>query len=74
MGNFSALPSQQTLLIAGTDTEVGKTVLTSALAAYWSQYHPQQSLGLMKFMQTGIGDEEHYQALFGAQDLSLIHI
>jgi len=67
MGNFSAPPSQQTLLITGTDTEVGKTVLTSALAAYWRQYHPQTSLGLMKLLQTGVGDEEHYQALFRDQ-------
>lgn len=67
MGNFSAPPSQQTLLITGTDTEVGKTVLTSCLAAYWRQHHPQQSLGLMKLLQTGIGDQEHYQSLFGDQ-------
>jgi dethiobiotin synthetase len=29
----------QPLLIAGTDTGVGKTVLTAALAAYWQTYH-----------------------------------
>ncbi|MGL5034920.1 MAG: dethiobiotin synthase, partial [Microcystaceae cyanobacterium] len=54
----------QTLLITGTDTDVGKTVLTSAIAAYWQKYRSDQSLGLMKLMQTGIGDDEHYQKLF----------
>ncbi|MEB3312463.1 MAG: dethiobiotin synthase [Snowella sp.] len=54
----------KTLLVTGTDTDVGKTVLTSTLAAYWYQYRSNQSLGLMKLMQTGIGDDEHYQSLF----------
>ncbi|MGK7942238.1 MAG: dethiobiotin synthase [Crocosphaera sp.] len=53
-----------TLLIVGTDTEVGKTVVTSALAAYLRTYHPSQSLGVIKLLQTGIGDLEHYQQLF----------
>ena len=53
-----------TLLIVGTDTEVGKTVVTSALAAYWQTYHPSQSLGVIKLLQTGTGDLEHYQRLF----------
>ncbi len=53
-----------TLLIVGTDTEVGKTVVTSALAAYWKTYHPSQSLGVIKLLQTGTGDLEHYQRLF----------
>lgn len=52
------------LFIAGTDTDVGKTVLTSALAAYWLKHFPQQSLGIIKPLQTGIGDREHYQQLF----------
>ncbi|MEB3249114.1 MAG: dethiobiotin synthase [Merismopediaceae bacterium] len=56
-----------TLLIAGTDTGVGKTLVTTLLAAYWRQYAGGQSLGLMKLLQTGIGDREHYQALFGDQ-------
>jgi dethiobiotin synthetase len=29
---------QNTLLIAGTDTDAGKSVLVTALAAYWQQY------------------------------------
>ncbi|MFW6359783.1 MAG: dethiobiotin synthase [Chroococcales cyanobacterium] len=52
------------LLITGTDTEVGKTVLTTALVAYWQTYRCLDHLGLMKLMQTGIGDSELYQELF----------
>lgn len=52
------------LLIAGTDTETGKTVLTCSLAAYWQTYRPQESLGILKPIQTGIGDRELYQKLF----------
>lgn len=53
-----------TLLVTGTDTEVGKTVLTTALAAYWQKYHSSRSLGIMKLMQSGEGDREWYQKLF----------
>jgi dethiobiotin synthetase len=53
-----------TLLIVGTDTEVGKTVLTTALVAYWQAYRSLDELGLMKLMQTGVGDRELYQTLF----------
>ena len=52
------------LLITGTDTEVGKTVLTTCLVAYWEKYHSLSKLGLMKLVQTGIGDRELYQQLF----------
>ena len=52
------------LLITGTDTEAGKTVLTSALAAYWQTYRPHESLGIFKPIQTGIGDREFYQRVF----------
>lgn len=51
------------LLITGTDTEVGKTVLTTALAAYWQKYQPR-SFGIMKLVQAGIGDRELYTQLF----------
>jgi dethiobiotin synthetase len=54
------------IAIVGTDTEVGKTVLTSSLVAYWQAYQSYRPLGLMKLMQTGIGDRERYQKLFGA--------
>lgn len=52
------------LLITGTDTEAGKTVLTCALAAYWQTYRAHESLGILKPIQTGIGDRELYQELF----------
>jgi dethiobiotin synthetase len=52
------------LLIAGTDTDAGKTVLTSALAAYWKVHAPQRSLGVFKPLQTGVGDREWYNHLF----------
>lgn len=51
------------LLITGTDTETGKTVLTSALAAYWQKYI-SLSLGIMKPIQAGKGDRELYLQLF----------
>ncbi len=54
----------KSLLITGTDTEAGKTVLTTALAAYYQKYYPQQSWGIMKPIQSGIGDREWYQRLF----------
>lgn len=55
----------KTLLIAGTDTDVGKTVVTACLAAYCRTHRPQLSLGLMKLLQTGRGDREFYGGLFG---------
>jgi len=54
----------KTLLITATDTEAGKTVLTSALAAYWQKYCSDRSLGIMKPMQSGVGDREWYHKLF----------
>lgn len=56
-----------TLLITGTDTEAGKTVVTTALAAYWQKYYPQRSLGIMKPIQSGVGDKELYQTLFNLE-------
>ncbi|WP_392435975.1 dethiobiotin synthase [Chlorogloeopsis fritschii PCC 9212] len=55
------------LLITGTDTEAGKTVLTTALAAYWQRYCSARSLGIMKPLQSGIGDCEWYQKLFSLE-------
>ena len=52
------------ILISATDTNAGKTVLTSALAAYWQTYRSAQSLGIFKPIQTGIGDRELYTQLF----------
>lgn len=51
------------LLITGTDTESGKTVLTTALAAYWQKYN-SHSLGIMKPIQSGLGDRTWYQQMF----------
>lgn len=51
------------LLITGTDTEVGKTVLTTALAAYWQKYQTQ-TFGIMKLIQAGTGDRELYTQTF----------
>ncbi|MEA5583284.1 dethiobiotin synthase [Nodularia harveyana UHCC-0300] len=56
-----------TLLITGTDTEAGKTVLTTALAAYWQKHYPHRSWGIMKPIQSGIGDRQFYQKLFSLQ-------
>ncbi|PLZ06320.1 dethiobiotin synthase [Fischerella thermalis] len=55
------------LLITGTDTEAGKTVLTTALAAYWQKYCSGRSLGIMKPIQSGVGDREWYQQLFSLE-------
>ena len=57
----------KTLLITGTDTDVGKTVLTISLAAYWQTHRFCPSLGLMKLMQTGKGDNELYCQLFSGE-------
>jgi dethiobiotin synthetase len=58
------------LLIAGTDTDVGKTFVTIALAAYWHNYrlkpeiNPHPLLSIFKLIQTGTGDLELYNRLF----------
>jgi len=62
------------LMIAGTDTDVGKTFATIALAAYWQKYRLgkvqdlknqiSNQLSIFKLMQTGVGDVELYQRLF----------
>ncbi len=54
----------QALLIAGTDTEVGKTMLTASLLAYAQTHLQHLNWGIMKLMQTGLGDCEFYQQLF----------
>jgi dethiobiotin synthetase len=55
------------LLIAGTDTNSGKTVLTTALVAYWQTFCLPSQLGLIKLLQTGTGDRELYSRLFQLQ-------
>jgi dethiobiotin synthetase len=54
----------QSLLITSTDTEVGKTLSTCALAAYYQSHFARRKLGIMKPIQCGIGDRELYQKLF----------
>ncbi|MBE9040916.1 ATP-dependent dethiobiotin synthetase BioD [Oscillatoriales cyanobacterium LEGE 11467] len=55
------------LLIAGTDTEVGKTVLTSALLAYWQRHCRHRRFGIFKPIQSGTGDRELYDRLFDSE-------
>ncbi len=58
-------PTGQGCLITGSDTEIGKTIVTSALVAHSLQYGDPQSLAVMKPVQTGEdGDGEWYRALF----------
>lgn len=57
---------KKSLLIAGTNTDVGKTYVTTALAAYQRRYYSTASLGVLKLMQTGTGDRELYQELFNS--------
>ena len=52
------------LLIVGSDTDVGKTIVTTALLAYWLQYQNPAQIAVMKPLQTGIGDRERYGELF----------
>ncbi|MEL7067383.1 MAG: dethiobiotin synthase [Cyanobacteria bacterium J06555_13] len=52
------------LLISSTNTDSGKTVLTSALIAYWQQYCWTYKLGVCKPVQSGVGDRELYTKLF----------
>ncbi len=54
------------LLITGTDTDAGKTVVTAALAAYWQRYCTP-TLGILKPIQSGIGDCEFYSQVFGLE-------
>jgi dethiobiotin synthetase len=61
------MASLNALLVAGSDTEVGKTVVTSALLAYGQRHHPQRSLAVLKPVQSGVGDGELYQRLFFPQ-------
>ncbi|MDJ0531371.1 MAG: dethiobiotin synthase [Xenococcaceae cyanobacterium MO_207.B15] len=68
MRNFEPKKCRNSLLIAGTDTDVGKTFVTVSLVSYWQKYQSNLSLGLLKLMQTGRGDRELYQQLFDHLD------
>lgn len=63
---------RNSLLVAGTNTNVGKTFVTAALVFYQRKYRETKSLGLLKLMQTGIGDRQLYEELFSAQNLITI--
>ncbi len=52
------------LLVTGTDTDSGKTVLMAALIAYWQKYCWAHQLGVCKPVQSGTGDREFYSRLF----------
>jgi dethiobiotin synthetase len=54
----------KSLLIAGTNTDVGKTILMASLIAYRQKYLSQKKLGVMKLIQTGLGDYEFLSNLF----------
>jgi dethiobiotin synthetase len=54
----------QTLLISGTDTGVGKTIVTSALLAYWQTYRCHEHVAICKPLQSGEGDREWYTRIF----------
>ncbi|MBD2101320.1 dethiobiotin synthase [Leptolyngbya sp. FACHB-261] len=58
----------KSLLITATDTGAGKTVLTTALAAYWQTYAAPEKLGVFKPFQSGPGDCEHYQQVLGLSE------
>ncbi len=53
-----------TLLISGTDTGVGKTIVVSALAAYLQTFCTHQRFALFKPLQSGQGDREQYRQQF----------
>lgn len=54
----------KSLLIVGTNTDVGKTFVTISLVFYQQKYRQKNSTGLLKLMQTGKGDRELYEELF----------
>ncbi|HEY9645555.1 MAG TPA: dethiobiotin synthase [Chroococcidiopsis sp.] len=53
------------LLIVGTEAGTGKTVLLSALAAYWQRYGGDRPLGIFKPIQCGGTDRDRYVQQFG---------
>lgn len=52
------------MLVTGTDTDSGKTILTAALIAYWQRYCWSYRLGVCKPVQSGTGDREFYSRVF----------
>jgi dethiobiotin synthetase len=60
---------KNSLLVAGTNTNVGKTFVTASLVSYQRKYYQTQNIGLLKLMQTGLGDRELYEDLFATDEL-----
>lgn len=52
-----------TLLIAGTDRGVGKTVLTTILMAYWRRYRANQAIDLFQVMPPPLSLGQTWQQL-----------
>lgn len=52
------------LSIVGSDTGVGKTILTASLAAYQLTYRPNSTLAIYKPVQAGLGDREYFKSTF----------
>lgn len=61
------------LLITGTGAGSGKTVVATALAAYWQTYYGDRPLAIFKPIQTGGGDREHYSRLTLTQSADTIN-
>ncbi len=64
---------QKAILIAGTSADVGKTVVTLAIAAYYQQFCQHQTLAILKPIDTGSGDRHHYQRILSlspSEDIS----
>lgn len=57
--------ARRTLAIVGTDTDAGKTIVSTALAAYWAQHGSASEVALVKPIQSGVGDIERYGEIFG---------
>lgn len=57
--------ARRTLAIVGTDTDAGKTIVSTALAAYWAQHGSASDVALVKPVQSGVGDIERYGEIFG---------
>ncbi|TAF50857.1 MAG: ATP-dependent dethiobiotin synthetase BioD [Oscillatoriales cyanobacterium] len=62
---ISTLPPRLPLGIVGTDTDAGKTIVSTALAAYWAKYETAADVALFKPVQSGEGDIERYSEIFG---------
>lgn len=59
-----------TVLVTGTDTDVGKTIFIMGLVAYWQHYRPTTTVGLMKLLACGPADPDTYRQVLGG-DLAI---